>query len=76
MIHRTFDDFTILKLLGAGNMGEVYLAQQNSLARQVAIKIMTKHPSSSSESFERFMREARIAASLHHPNITAVYAVG
>lgn len=76
MIHRTFDDFTILKLLGAGNMGEVYLAQQNSLARQVAIKIMTKHPSSSSENFERFMREARIAASLHHPNITAVYAVG
>ncbi|BBM83837.1 serine/threonine-protein kinase [Candidatus Uabimicrobium amorphum] len=76
MIHRTFDDFTILKLLGAGNMGEVYLAQQNSLARQVAIKIMTKHPSNSNENFERFMREARIAASLHHPNITAVYAVG
>ncbi|WP_372368163.1 serine/threonine-protein kinase [Candidatus Uabimicrobium sp. HlEnr_7] len=76
MIHRTFDDFTILKLLGAGSMGQVYLAQQNSLVRQVAIKVMTKHPSNSGEQFERFMREARIAASLHHPNITAVYAVG
>jgi serine/threonine protein kinase len=62
--------FTIHSLIGKGGMGEVYRARDTRLDREVAIKI-------SAEQFsERFDREARVVASLNHPNICALYDVG
>src|SRR6186713_3053395 len=62
--------FTIQSLIGKGGMGEVYRARDTRLDREVAIKV-------SAERFtERFDREARVVASLNHPNICALYDVG
>lgn len=76
---RTFDDFRILRKLGSGGMASVYLADQMSLGRRVAIKLMS--PSISDESMaqrslQRFRTEAMAAAALTHPNIVQVYTVG
>jgi serine/threonine protein kinase/uncharacterized caspase-like protein len=67
------DRYRILKELGKGAMGTVYLAQDTSLQRQVALKIPRFD---SAEMRERFFREARNAATLDHPNICPVYDVG
>src|SRR3984957_2262617 len=62
--------YEIVSLLGAGGMGEVYRARDPRLGREVAIKV-------SAERFnERFEREAKVVASLNHPNICALYDVG
>lgn len=78
MIGKNFNDYTILKLLGSGGMGKVYLALQKSLDREVAIKIITFNSplQVSNEVIERFLREAKIAASLQHPNIVNIYSAG
>ncbi len=75
---KTIHDFTLLECLGCGAMGCVYRAIQNSLEREVAIKIiLLNSPSTEShESKERLHREAKLSASLVHPNIVAVYAAG
>lgn len=71
-----FGRYRILKLLGSGNMGQVYLAEDSQLKRTVALKVpwtaTLKHP----DALARFYREARTAATLHHPNICAMYDVG
>ncbi|MCG8424717.1 MAG: protein kinase [Proteobacteria bacterium] len=72
-IPQEFDGFRLIKLLGAGAMGRVYLARDTLLERSVAIKFINE-PSDSRR--ERFMREARAAARLSHPNIASVYQVG
>ena len=62
--------YEILSLLGVGGMGEVYRARDPRLGRDVAIKV-------SAQKFnERFEREAKVVASLNHPNICALYDVG
>src|SRR4029450_11669331 len=61
--------------LGAGGMGEVYRARDRQLGRDVAIKILPPIFLSDSERLARFEREARLLASLNHPNIAAIYAV-
>ena len=77
MIGKTFDDFTILEKIGEGGMGKVFLGIQNSLEREVAIKVITVDKFfDSSEKVDRFIREARITASIQHPNIVNVYKVG
>ena len=80
MIGTQLDDFRILQEIGAGGMGQVYRALQLSLEREVAIKILQFSSSSSSSAsqrpMERFIREARIAASIQHPNIVAIYNIG
>jgi serine/threonine protein kinase len=68
-----FGKFALLQELGRGGFGVVYKAFQADLERVVALKFLH---SDSPESTERFMREARIAANLSHPNITAIYEVG
>lgn len=68
--------YRIVRELGAGAMGTVYLADDLRLGRQVALKIPDFAPPHEDEMRERFEREARVAASLHHPNICTVHDVG
>jgi serine/threonine protein kinase/tetratricopeptide (TPR) repeat protein len=67
--------YQLLKRLGAGGMGEVYLAYDERLDRQVAIKRIRSDKGPSSERRERFRREARLAARLNHPAIVQIYDV-
>ncbi len=69
-------DFSLVRPLGKGAMGSVYEAEQVSLARRVAIKVLPAAVSANADRRERFMREAKTLAMLHHPNIVKVYAVG
>jgi serine/threonine protein kinase len=68
--------YELLKELGRGAMGTVYLAYDTDLERQVAMKIPHFQPGDSPDLRTRFMREARAAAKLQHPNICQVYDVG
>jgi eukaryotic-like serine/threonine-protein kinase len=69
--------YELIKRIGAGGMGEVWLAHDEQLAgRPVAIKIMHKHMLPNADDVARFEREARIAASMDHPNIVTVYTTG
>jgi serine/threonine protein kinase len=65
--------YRILKRLGRGGMGSVYLAHDTQLNRQVALKIPRFSPDDEPRYLERFLREARAAAALDHPNICSVY---
>ena len=67
--------FEIMRLLGRGGMGAVYLARENSLDRLVAIKVLLPE-AANAESNERFRREARTAAKLTHPNIVPLHTFG
>lgn len=71
-----FAEYTILKLLGAGGMGKVYLAQHPRLPRNEALKVMRRSLSADDEYEERFRREAEAAAVLVHPNIVRVHDRG
>ncbi len=68
--------FEIIGALGAGGMGEVYRARDPQLLREVAIKVLPAPLSRDPDRQQRFVREARAAASLSHPNIVAVHDVG
>jgi serine/threonine protein kinase len=68
--------YAIRQRLGGGAMGEVWLAYDPSLNRQVAIKTLRPEVASSSQGLDRFLREARLAAKLHHTNAVTVYQVG
>jgi serine/threonine protein kinase len=71
-----FGRYQLLKLLGRGGMGAVYLAHDSQLDRKVALKIPLFDPDDGSQVLQRFYREARAAATLRHPNICPVYDVG
>ena len=73
MLPRRFDKYELLRELGKGAFGTVYLAQQYGLEREVAIKILLPEVSHDEGFINRFKREAKVAASLRHPNITKVY---
>jgi serine/threonine protein kinase len=72
----TFGRYRILKTLGEGAMGSVYLAHDTQLDRKVALKIPKFDAKSESKHIDRFLREARSAATLNHPNICPVFDVG
>ncbi len=72
----TFAGYTIIRLLGVGAMGEVYLAQHPRLPRQDALKIMRADVSADEDYRQRFLREADLAARLWHPNIVALHDRG
>jgi serine/threonine protein kinase/WD40 repeat protein/tetratricopeptide (TPR) repeat protein len=69
-------DYQILREVGRGGMGVVYEAQQLSLGRHVAIKVLPSHALLDARQLSRFQREARAAAKLHHTNIVPVFGVG
>ena len=67
--------YEILSLIGAGGMGEVYLARDERLNRDVAIKVLLAAVANDPERLMRFSREARVLASLNHPNIAQIYGL-
>ena len=69
-------DFRLLREVGRGGMGVVYEAQQISLGRRVALKVLPFAAVLDSKQIARFRHEAKAAAQLLHPNIVSVYAVG
>jgi len=73
---RRIGHYKILSRLGAGGMGEVYLAEDLKLARRVAIKFLTPALMLDEEARKRMLREARAAAALDHPNICTIHEVG
>jgi serine/threonine protein kinase len=71
----TISHYRILSQLGAGGMGEVYLALDTKLNRQVALKILPAQFSSDPERMSRFIKEARVASALNHPNVAHIYEI-
>ncbi|HMB83775.1 MAG TPA: protein kinase [Terriglobales bacterium] len=69
-------NYEILSALGAGGMGEVYLAEDKRLGRKVAIKFLPAGVATDERAWQRLLREAKTAATLDHPNICAIYEVG
>ncbi|MCY3020178.1 MAG: bifunctional serine/threonine-protein kinase/formylglycine-generating enzyme family protein, partial [Planctomycetota bacterium] len=68
--------YKLIKKLGEGGMGVVYLAEDTSLSRMVAVKVLPKRFSGEKEFLSRFRREAQATGKLSHPNIVSAYAVG
>jgi Tol biopolymer transport system component len=75
MIGQTVSHYRILRSLGAGGMGEVYLAEDTKLGRQVALKVLASETASDPDRRARFEREARAIAALNHPGIVTIHSV-
>ncbi|HEX2640701.1 MAG TPA: serine/threonine-protein kinase, partial [Pyrinomonadaceae bacterium] len=72
----SFGHYEILSPLGSGGMGDVFLARDGKLDRQVAIKFLNEKFSKEEALLNRFIQEAKAASALNHPNILTVYEIG
>ena len=75
MIGQTVSHYQILRTLGVGGMGEVYLAEDMKLGRQVALKVLARDSAGDPDRRARFEREARAVAALNHPGIVTIHSV-
>jgi serine/threonine protein kinase/Tfp pilus assembly protein PilF len=71
-----FNHYEVVAPIGAGGMGEVYLARDTKLERQVAIKLLSEEFSKHPDRLHRFTQEARAASALNHPNILTIHEIG
>jgi len=76
LVGQQFGPYKILSPLGVGGMGEVYLAQDPRLERTVALKILPTELASDRDRMQRFVREARAASALKHPNVATIHEMG
>lgn len=76
MIERALSHYRILKELGAGGMGEVYLAEDTILNRRVALKLLRREHTQDEGRLRRFKLEAKAVSALNHPNILTIYEIG
>ena len=76
MIGQTVGHYRIISKLGAGGMGEVFLAEDTRLERKAAIKFLPAETAADPELQQRFLKEAKAASALNHPNVCVVYDVG
>src|SRR5438105_9098142 len=75
-VERTFDHFVLLETLGFGGMGTVYKARDTLLDRLVALKLLRKDLAGDKDHTSRLREEARVAASVNHPNVIQVFSSG
>src|SRR5262247_695613 len=75
-VGRSLGHYQTLSLLGAGGMGEVYLAEDARLGRKVALKLLPAKYTAEPDRVARFEREARAASALNHPNIITIHEIG
>ena len=75
MIGTTLAHYRVIGRLGAGGMGEVYAAEDTTLQRRVALKLLPPGMAADPEHLQRFQREARAIAALNHPNVVTIYSV-
>src|SRR4051812_36043179 len=75
MVPAVLAHYRIIRSIGAGGMGEVFLAEDAKLGRQVALKVLAPSVTGDAERRARFEREARAVAALNHPNIITIYSV-
>ena len=75
MIGKILAHYKILSHLGKGGMGEVYQAKDQKLGRDVAIKVLPEEFANDADRVARFQREAKLLASLNHPNIAAIHGL-
>ena len=75
MIGKTLSHYKVIEKIGQGGMGEVYRAEDTNLSREVAIKVLPEQFTQDPQRLARFEREAKLLASLNHPNIAAIYGL-
>jgi serine/threonine protein kinase/predicted ATPase len=73
---RTIDHYRVIRKIGQGGMGSVYLAEDTRLGRKVAIKVLLKDDTRNEDLVRRFTQEAKAASALNHPNIITIYEIG